>query len=154
MLFNRSFHNMTDNRIALISALHPKMAIIAKSVQQDLERLYEAKKSEFRFQIFETLRLAARQADAKARGTSKAGPWESAHNVGLAIDCVPYLTAQQAVKYRPAGSSLPGWYWPPSYHESWNVLTSVYERHDLNTLTWDRPHGEHPLFDQMQKIGF
>lgn len=145
---------MTDNRIALISALHPKMRIIAESVRQDLERLYETKQTEFKFQIFETLRLAARQADAFARGTSKAGPWESAHNVGLAIDCVPYLTAQQAAKYRPGGSSIPGWYWPASYHEDWHMLTSVYERHELDTIDWDKPHGQHPLWKKIRLAGF
>lgn len=145
---------MTNNRIALISALHPKMRPIAESVLEDLERLYQAKKTEFRFQIFETLRLAGRQADALANGTSKAGPWQSAHNVGLAIDCVPYLSAQQAAKYRPNGSSVPGWYWPAGTHDDWDVLTSVFHRYDLTTIAWDRPHGEHHLFAEIKKVGF
>lgn len=145
---------MTDNRIALISALHPKMRPVAESVVENLERFYQSKKTEFRFQIFETLRLAARQADAKARGTSKAGPWESAHNVGLAIDCVPYLSAQQANRIRPNGSSIPGWYWPPASHEDWDVLAEVFHAHDLNTISWDRPHGEHDLWTSIRAVGF
>lgn len=142
-------------RLSRISLLHPKMRSIAEEIHQHLIRLHEAGSLEFRFEIFETLRLPDRQADAFARKTSKAGPWQSAHQVGLAIDFVPYLSAAQARKYTPKGGSpLPGWYWPRADHGDWDALTELAQQYDLTTISWDRPHLEHPLFKKIRSVGF
>lgn len=146
----------TTTRIATITSLHPKFRPIATGIYEDLKRLHQAGKMEFAFEVFETLRLPARQEDAFARKTSKARAWESAHNVGLAADFVPYLTAAQARKYTAKGSSpLPGWYWPAVDHPDWITLADIAEiKYGMQTISWDRPHVEHPLFDKIQKIGF
>lgn len=144
-----------ESRIAAISFLHPKLRPIAEDIHHDLISLYETHKLEFRFEIFETLRLPGRQAKMLGEGTSKAGPWQSAHSVGLAVDFVPYLTAVEAREFTPRnGSALPGWHWPRGEWEGWDILADIAQRYDLQTLSWDRPHVEHPLFDKMQKIGF
>ncbi|QIG75997.1 endolysin protein [Rhizobium phage RHph_N39] len=142
-------------RIAVISFLHPKMRPIAERIHQDLLDAHETNRLEFRFEIFETLRLPGRQAEMLAKGTSKAGPWQSAHAVGLAVDFVPYLTADQARVYTPKGGSpLPGWYWPRADHSDWDGLADIAEHYGMKTIAWDRPHVEHPLFDKIQAAGF
>ncbi|QIG67933.1 endolysin protein [Rhizobium phage RHph_Y67] len=143
------------SRIAVVSFLHPKMRPIAERIHQDLIDLHEANSLEFRFEIFETLRLPGRQAEMLAKGTSKAGPWQSAHAVGLAVDFVPYLTAEQARRYTPRGQSpIAGWYWPRADHGDWDAVADLAEKYGCKTINWDRPHVEHPLFDKIQAVGF
>ena len=43
------------------------------------------------FRPFEGLRTNERQAFLLTQGTTKAGPWRSAHNYGLAVDYVPWV---------------------------------------------------------------
>lgn len=148
------------SRISLISALHPKMVPVARSIADHMASLHQAHKTEFSFQIFETYRSPVRQNELLAEGTTKAGAWEGAHNVGLAVDFVPFLTATQAVKYRPkGGSTLPGWFWPQPEHGDWDILAKVAMRYGckppIRTADFfDGPHCEHPLFDKIQAVGF
>lgn len=140
------------SRIAVISFLHREMRPIAERIHQDLLDAHETHRMEFRFEVFETLRLPGRQADLLAKGTSKAGPWQSAHQVGLAVDFVPYLTASQARQH--TGHGMAGWHWPSNGHSDWDVLTDIAENYGMKTIAWDRPHVEHPLFDKIQAVGF
>ncbi|MBY5438859.1 M15 family metallopeptidase [Rhizobium leguminosarum] len=148
------------SRISLISALHPKMVPVARSIADHMASLHQANKTEFSFQIFETYRSPVRQNELFTEKTTKARAWEGAHNVGLAVDFVPFLTATQAAKYRQEhGSSLPGWFWPDPEHSDWNILAKVAMRYGCKppivTKDFvDRPHCEHPLFDKIQSVGF
>lgn len=141
--------------IRVVSLLHPKMKAIATDMHADLTSRYKSGAMEFQFDIFETFRFPDRQAMLLRERKTKAGPWQSAHQVGLAVDFVPYLTASQAAKVRPGGSNLPGWYWPAAEHKDWRALHTLATEYGLNKrLNWDSPHCEHPLFDKMQKMGF
>lgn len=137
-----------------ISLLHPKMSGVATGLAKDLVRGYETGRTKFKFEIFETFRSPVRQLSLKAKGTSKAGPWQSPHQFGLAIDFVPFLSAEEAraestIRGRKI---LPGWFWPEIGEQPWSFLK---ERANLfgveQPIAWDKPHIEHPLWLQVQK---
>jgi hypothetical protein len=89
---------------------------------------------ETRFRCFETYRDPARQAEALAAKTSKAAPFESAHQFGLAADFVPVHT-------------LRGWEWPAADNDEWDILRRAAKDFGLICpLVWDRPHVEHPAW--------
>lgn len=132
-----------------IGLLHPKLSAIATSLSQDLIRSYQAGRTEFRFEVFETFRSPARQIRLKREGTSKAGPWQSAHQFGLAIDFVPYLSQAEAV----ALGKPVGWYWPPIEDGCWTFLDNRAKTFGVSrTIAWDGPHIEHPLFEEMMEV--
>jgi hypothetical protein len=94
---------------------------------------------ETRFRCFETYRDPTRQLQAFIAKTSKAPPFESAHQFGLAADFVPFG------KF--------GWIWPASDDPEWDALRRA--SHDfglINGISWDRPHVEHPSWAEVRRI--
>jgi len=89
-----------------------------------------------RFRLFESYRSPLLQAIAVHQGRSKAAPFLSAHQLGLAADFVPY--------------GLTGWIWPDAADPEWNTLMKLARKHGLlNSIKWDRPHVEHPAYQQV-----
>jgi hypothetical protein len=78
------------------------------------------------WQIFEAYRHPARQEWLFENTTAtKAGPWESAHQYGLAVDLVP----------RPSGK----WTWDEGIH--WGLMKKAAVSHGLLVpISWDRAH--------------
>ena len=75
--------NLTK-RTNSLDFLHPLMRIAATSVIADLDEI------DISFKIFETYRTPERQSHLKAKRpkVSNAGPWQSMHQYGLAVDFV------------------------------------------------------------------
>jgi hypothetical protein len=86
-----------------------------------------------RFRCFETYRPPDYQLEMVRKGTSRAHPFLSAHQIGLGADFVPY------------GPN--GWLWPRSDDPEWDYLSKSAKEFGLRTaIPWDRPHVEHPAY--------
>ena len=134
---------MTPNRDTAL--LHHKARVSAEFLLQDLSRRYEAGQTKFRFELFEGFRSPQRQIDVLAAGRSKARPWQSAHQYGLAIDVVP-----RAVR-RDDGSVKEGWTWTEG--TSWSLLHLVAREFGWRpSISWDKPHLEHPIWQEIKKF--
>lgn len=117
-----------------INALHPKFAPIAKRLADALAADYKAGLTKTDFQVFETYRSPLRQQELLAKGTTKAGPFKSAHQFGLAVDFVPRINGR--------------WDWS-DFHE-WEYMRNKAQSFGLSTpISWDLTHVEHPLFDDL-----
>lgn len=117
-------------RVSSLLYLAPVAASAFKALADDLAR-------DTPFLPFETFRSPEDQQDAKARGTSKAGPMQSAHQFGLAVDFVPFIDGN--------------WTWHVS-EVLWDTLTMRAEAHGLSTpIAWDRAHVEHPAWKLVRR---
>jgi hypothetical protein len=97
---------------------------------------------ETRFRCFETYRDPSAQAAAKAAGTSKASPFESAHQFGLAADFVPCTSGTTG-----------RWEWPPANSPEWDELRRAAKIFGLeNAIEWDRPHVQHPVWRSVRQL--
>lgn len=149
-----------------IKTLNPKFAGKVEALHQALMRAYKSGETEVRFEIFETFRHPLRQLELLAQKTTKAGPWQSAHQYGLAVDFVPYLdparrsSAEVALwmEFRKKATINPGeggWYWPSATYKGWQVLKQQCAVIGINnSISWDRPHCEDPRFSDMKKYFF
>jgi len=96
---------------------------------------------EGRFEPFEGYRHPKRQLDLLTRTKStKSGPWESAHQYGLAVDF--------AVRVRDvnpaAGVTFTQWVWENEV--PWGTLKILASREGLTVpIEWDKGHVAHPL---------
>lgn len=124
--------------------LHPKFARVAINLQKRLIADHQAGVTKTLFKLFETYRDPMRQLEALAKRTSKAGIFESAHQLGLAADFVPYIDGNEAIALgEKIGERVnPGWNWNSSH--DWDHLTNTAKRFGLVTISWDRPHVQHP----------
>ena len=128
------------------SLLHPKLVGPCKALNQYLVDTYKAGVTKTRFELFETFRSPIRQQYMLEKGSSKAGPFQSAHCVGLAVDFVPYLNQAEAA----ALGLTPGWSWD-NVHD-WKHLRDAANRFGLDVpIQWDLAHVEHPLWDRVKK---
>jgi hypothetical protein len=83
------------------------------------------------FRVFETYRSPEHQLQAFARGTTRARPFLSGHQLGLAVDFVPKINGD--------------WTWPETSDPIWATLRQRALAFGLmNDISWDRPHVEHP----------
>lgn len=88
------------------------------------------------FRPFELYRSIERQRELLKKGTTKAPPWSSAHQFGLAVDFVKYNGGR--------------WSWADA---DWDFLRKcAHARGLINDLPWDRPHVQHPLFDRVRVV--
>jgi len=70
--------------------------------------------------------------------STKAGPWESAHQYGLAVDFAVWVAKDD-------GSSQGFWTWPND--APWIRLAEMARMYGLDVpIEWDRGHVEHPMF--------
>jgi len=138
------------------SLLHPKMVGPTKRLHEYLIDCHETHRTQFRFEIFETFRSPVDQRNALTKGVSKAGPWQSAHQFGLAVDFVPYLNSSDtAIASKRINKEVrPGWFWEiGDDHPDWMILRISAEKFGLTRpISWDLPHVQHPLFDKIFKI--
>lgn len=128
--------------------LHPKLSASAVTLSKDLVRCYETGRTQFRFEVFETYRSPVRQDHLLSGKTSKAGKWQSAHQFGLAVDFVPYLSQAEG----EALGVKAGWFWPKIEDPCWEFLDNRAKLVGLSRpYGWDGPHVEHPLFARIMK---
>lgn len=140
--------------IRTIDGLNPKFARQIKRLYEHLIDSYETGRTKTRFEIFETYRSPERQARMLAQGVSKAGPWQSAHQFGLAVDFVPYIVdADDAAEFwRDTGHSpVIGWNWHAA--NDYSFLAASAQTFGLAApISWDPCHIQHPKFEELRKV--
>lgn len=95
-----------------------------------------------RFEAFEGYRSPERQHYLFATGKStKARPWQSAHQYGLAVDFAVRV-------YKPNSAA---WAWLPEF--PWHKLKAMAAIAGLRIpIKWDQGHVQHPAFQQFKII--
>lgn len=135
-----------------ITLLNAKFARIAKRLADYLIDSHETGRTKTRFEIFETYRDPMRQADLLRKGVSKASSFQSPHQFGLAVDFVPYLSADEAIALSATKGErvLPGWSWDPSHDYAY--LAASASKFELTVpITWDPCHVEHPQWRKFRQ---
>lgn len=88
---------------------------------------------------FEGYRSPPQQIDLVRRNVSKAMPWQSAHNYGMAVDFVGW-------------NEKDGWNWQPADSRDWQIIGQIATNAGmLRPITWDKPHVEHPLWHSLKR---
>lgn len=127
--YRRASEVETMARQNKIELLNPLMQPPIRKMQAILIDLYGKKLTDTNFQLFETWRSPVDQLVYKEKGTSKAGPWQSPHQYGLAADFVPFVDGS--------------WSWAQGH--DWELLGRVARECGLTRpIGWDLPHVEHP----------
>lgn len=132
------------------SLLHPKFRRAFEGLAQDLIHCYETGRTKTRFEIFETFRDPMRQSDMLGKKTTKAGPFQSAHQFGLACDFVPVISPDEAIELgnRIGERVLPGWSWAASH--DYAFLKARAPLFGLAMpIAWDPCHVEHPSWREI-----
>lgn len=127
-----------------IALLHPKFGRTCKRLHEYLIDAHETGRTKTRFEIFETYRDPIRQADLMRKKVSKAGPFESAHQLGLASDFVPYLSVEEAaaLSEKTGERHVPGWNWHSS--NDYAFLAQAAKLCGAHVpISWDPCHVEH-----------
>lgn len=121
-----------------IADLHPIMRAPLKGlIASANEHTFEIDGTVCRFEFFEGYRSPERQNYLFAIGkTTKARPWQSAHQYGLAADF-----AVRIMEGHRAGE----WAWP--HDAPWGSLKALAAIHGLDIpIKWDKGHIQHPAF--------
>lgn len=115
--------------------IHPSVRERFKLLAEDLQEGYRLHMTNSDFRPFEGFRSPERQAQLFAEGHTKARPWQSAHQFGLAVDFVVW--------------SRGAWSWDRNH--DWNYLRRCATARGLvNNIEWDRPHVEAPQFQAIR----
>ncbi len=116
--------------------LHPRAKAQFVDLGGYLADSFKTGKTKTCFGMFETYRSPARQAFCRRMGTSKADPFESPHQYGLAVDFVPYWLAEGTQKH---------WNWDED--NDFEFLRDAAKKFGMDVpISWDRCHVEHPLW--------
>lgn len=114
--------------------LHPKVRRDFQIMAIRLTEGYQNGVVAYHFKPFEGFRSPEKQTELVLLKRSKAGPWQSAHNYGLAVDFVPW-------------DEKGGFFWPDAKHPAWDYMRDLARNRGLiNQIDWDRPHVEHPIW--------
>lgn len=124
-----------------INIIHPAMQGPMMTLRDTMRALkYFHDGVEFRLYAFEGYRHPIRQYHLlTVDKTTKARPWQSAHQYGLAVDFAGRMIHE--------GELVRDWFWPNVTHHCWDDLKREARRVDLDVpISWDYGHVEHPLF--------
>ena len=98
---------------------------------------------------FEGYRNPLNQLLLLRQQTTKAKPFQSAHNYGMAVD---FVKVRRDMMEDPSRKSL-AWTWSDRTEqekEDWNVLHRKARALGLLVpIAWDKPHIQHPLWDKI-----
>lgn len=135
----------TDRYTFDIGHIHPIMKPSIRSmIETTLTAGFFIDGTRYIFRPFEGYRGPVRQEYLCAvMKTSKARPWQSAHQYGLAVDfaCVPIVN----------GKITERWTW--SEDAPWQLLKEIAISCDLDIpIKGDRGHVQHPAFAQIRKF--
>lgn len=136
-----------------IALLNPKFSLVVRRLHEYLIDAHETGRTKTRFEVFETFRDPMRQADLLKKGTSKAGPFQSAHQFGLAVDFVPYLSGEEALALgtRIGERVNPGWSWHSSHDYEFLLKSASEFKLSMPVFAWDKCHVEHPNFSKLRE---
>lgn len=128
--------------------IHPKARRSFQLLEEDLLRGFLVGETPTWFRPFEGYRAPSRQLDMLNNKTSKALPFQSAHQYGLAVDYVGFVAKGGTVRIAmPTGTGR--WTWDASL--DWHYLDVAAGRQGLDrSISWDRPHVEHPLWHRIR----
>lgn len=123
------------------SELHPKAREVFALLAHRLEEGYRNGNTPTLFKPFEGFRTPERQDFLyTVEKSTKAKGWQSAHNYGLAVDFVPLSDAK----------NMSSWSWEGPH--DWAFLNYWATQLGLsNTIVWDRPHVEHPIWSAIKR---
>lgn len=127
-----------------LAYLHPKMIAPVTELMTAGERhIFRVEGTDYRFEPFEGFRHPGRQHDLFTGGkVTKARPWQSAHQYGLAVDFACRVIDQMG--------QASGWHWPD--RGDWEWLKREARRVGLDVpITWDRGHVVHPVWNEYKK---
>ena len=79
-----------------LTLCNPEFAARCTRLHKYLVDAHQTGRTKTRFEIFETFRTPMRQRDLFKKGASEAGPFQSAHQFGLAVDFVPHISPEEA----------------------------------------------------------
>jgi len=128
----------------VVNDLHPKMrGPIIRMRDAALALQFKVRGAHAEFHPFEGFRTPERQNYLlTVEKTTKAGPWESAHQYGLAVDFAVIVKKQD-------GSV--GWSWPND--APWQRLKDIATSVGLDIpISWDRGHVQHPLWNSFKPL--
>lgn len=132
-----------------VEHLHPKMqGPVTGLTKATGGRVFESDSKKFILRPFEGFRSAVRQQHLFAGGkVTKARPWQSAHQYGLAVDFA-------GVRVEMNGNIVPNsWFWPASTHPCWMELKRLAIAEGLDVpIAWDIGHVEHPVFPLLKSL--
>ena len=134
-----------------MSLCNPEFAARATRLHKYLIDAHETGRTKTRFEIFESYRTPMRQRDLLKKGVSKAGPFQSAHQFGLAMDFVPHLSPEEAAALSASTGErvFPGWNWHSSH--DYRFLATAAQLFKLTVpISWDPCHVEHPNWPQLR----
>lgn len=124
--------------------LHPIALPAFVRLHYRLQDAFDTGKINQMFLPFESYRSPARQNEllSNGKGVTRAGAWQSAHQFGLAVDFVPFLTRS---------GRRNGWDW--GHDNQWGVLAQLAKAEGLLApYDWDKAHIVHPLWKKVQKL--
>lgn len=121
-----------------LDGVHPRARDEFRALDIHLRTAFAKGTTKTNFAVFETYRSPQRQDFLyKVRGVSKAQAFQSAHQYGLAVDFVPLVAGK--------------WDWNSNH--DWDFLDGAANLFGLRrTISWDRPHIEHPLWWEVKKL--
>ena len=125
-----------------VKDLNPKMAVaVSKMIGLTTALIFDIGGQRACFQPFEGFRNPERQNYLlTVSKTTKAGPWESAHQYGLAVDF--------ACRVINDNGSLGEWCWP--VEAPWDELRRLARSVGLDIpISWDKGHVQSPIWDQI-----
>lgn len=129
-------HSSSSREQFSYEALHPKARESFRLLSARLEQGYRAGSTNTLFRPFEGFRSNERQDYLyTVEKTTKARAWRSAHNYGLAVDYVAYKDGV--------------WSWEGPI--DWLFLKQAAVGAGLLVpISWDKPHVEHPIWQQVK----
>jgi hypothetical protein len=122
-----------------LDLIHPRARMKFRELERQLISAFRAGKTSSDFRVFETYRSPMRQQAIyeESSGHTGAQAYESAHQYGLAVDYVPFN----------------GGVWSWDQKHDWDFLRAAARGLGLkNDLSWDRPHVEHPVWEDVKKV--
>lgn len=114
--------------------LHPVARGSFQALADDLAKSYGLRITRTLFRPFELYRSPVDQQKLLAKQTTRAKPWFSPHQYGLAVDFVPFVNGR--------------WTWDGNH--DWEFLARTAKARGLECQTpgleWDRPHVQSPIW--------
>jgi hypothetical protein len=123
---------MEPPRNSELMSCSPKALDNFRALDVSLRAAFTRGDTKTNFRVFETYRSPERQRFLHERGGStKARAFQSPHQYGLAVDYVPVVAGK--------------WVWDGDH--DWQLLDGLAIKLGLRrTISWDRPHIEHPIW--------
>jgi hypothetical protein len=139
-MLSAQFLGDPSKRVHSLDYTHPKAIGRFKELEARLVGAHARGELKRLLLPFESYRTPSRQRWLIEHTTAtKAGPWKSAHQYGLAVDFVPYRDGKWSWEEEP---------------QTWTALRDHARTCGLDVpYLWDKVHVEHPLFNKLKATG-